>query len=220
MIYEFPDYSAPIRQGDIFFGLPRVDMSLGRVLILSEDGLTTQVTTWVEIASTGQEVAAIVGVRPVNAIVATQDCDTIHGRDITLCEIRKFADVEGKGSDTKTHKGWKNIITQHARVNLKWFYLPPDDRVGIQEKMAVDFMVTLRVPRTDLEGLRTSRKGRLNVTADEHFRERISEFFRRYPYDEWYPLNQDELSAYMNEYPDIKPFPWQQFPPSSGPGTS
>ncbi|WP_155996384.1 hypothetical protein [Verrucomicrobium sp. 3C] len=49
----------------------------------------------------------------------------------------------------------------------------------------------------------------MNGIADEHFRERIAEFFRRYPYDEWYPLNQDELQTYLEEYPDAKPFPWQ-----------
>ncbi len=64
--------------------------------------------------------------------------------------------------------------------------------------------------------LRTLRNGRLNRIADKHFRERIGEFFRRYPYDEWYPFNQDELNCYMNEYPDIKPFPWQEILPTDG----
>jgi hypothetical protein len=129
---------------------------------------------------------------------------------ITLCEISKFRDVERKSKDTTSAKSWKNIITQHARINQKWFYLPPDEKIGFSEKMAVDFMVTLRVPRAELEELRDLRKGRLNEIADEHFRERIAEFFRRYPYDEWYPLDSEELKAYLGEYPDAKPFPWQQ----------
>jgi hypothetical protein len=33
MIYEFPDTSIPIRQGDIFVGLPRVDISLNKVVV-------------------------------------------------------------------------------------------------------------------------------------------------------------------------------------------
>jgi hypothetical protein len=45
--------------------------------------------------------------------------------------------------------------------------------------------------------------------ADEHFRERIADFFRRYPYDEWYALNHEELAAYQQEYPDTNPYPWQ-----------
>jgi hypothetical protein len=208
MIYEFPDTSIPIRQGDIFVGLPRVDISLNKVVIFSEAGQC--VAKWAEIAAKGDPVNIIVPVRPVAAIVATQDCDAVRSRDITLCEIRSFKDVERKSKDTTSAKSWKNLITQHARINQKWFYLPPDERVGFSEKMAVDFMVTLRVPRTELEELRDLRKGRLNSLADEHFRERIGEFFRRYPYDEWYPLNQDELKAYIDEYPDTQPFPWQE----------
>ncbi len=208
MIYEFPDTSMRIRQGDIFIGLPRIDMSLNNVLIVSEVG--ERIAQWAEIAAKGDPVNIIVPVRPVAAIVATQDCDAARSRDITLCEIRSFRDVERKSKDTTSAKSWKNLITQHARINQKWFYLPPDDRVGFLEKMAVDFMVTLRVPRTELEELRDLRKGRLNQLAEEHFRERIGEFFRRYPYDEWYPLDQEELKAYLTEYPDTKPFPWQE----------
>jgi antitoxin (DNA-binding transcriptional repressor) of toxin-antitoxin stability system len=207
MIYEFPEATVTIRQGDIFVGLPRVDISLNNVLIVNEK--EERIAKWIEIAAKGEPVNIIVSARPVAAIVATQDCDAIRSRDITLCEIRSFRDVELKTKDTSSPKKWKDIITQHARINQKWFYLPPDDTVGFSEKMGVDFMLTLRVPRVELEELRSLRKGRLNPVADEHFRERIGEFFRRYPYDEWYPLDQDELKAYMSEYPGTKPFPWQ-----------
>lgn len=208
MIYEFPDTSAPIRQGDIFLRLPRVDISLNSVLLIGETG--ERITKWVEIAQQGEPVNIIVPVRPVAAIVATQDCDAIRSRDITLCEIRNFRDVERKSKETTSAKSWKNLITQHARINQKWFYLPPDDKLGFAQKMAVDFMVTLRVPRAELEELRGLRTGRLNIVADEHFRERLGEFFRRYPYDEWYPLDEQEMAEYKKEYPDAEPFHWQQ----------
>lgn len=208
MIYEFPDSSAPLRQGDIFVGLPRIDVSLDKVIVVGEAGET--LTRWSEIARKGDPVTIIVPARPVMAIVATQDCDAIRGRDVTLCEIRPFKDVERKGKDTSSPNSWRKLITQHARINQKWFYLPPDVNLGFSEKMAVDFMVTLRVPRTELEELRDLRRGRLNPIADEHFRERIGEFFRRYPYDEWYPLDQAEMKAYVSDYPDTKPFPWQE----------
>jgi hypothetical protein len=208
MIYESPDASAAIRQGDIFVGLPRVDLSLNKVLIFDESG--ERLASWAEIAQKGDSVNIIVPVRPVAAIVATQDCDAIRSRDITLCEIRPFGDVERKANERTSAKGWKNLLTQHARINQKWFYLPPDDKIGFDEKMAVDFMVTLRLPRAELEELRDLRKGRLNALADEHFRERIGEFFRRYAYDEWYPLDQEEMKVYTSEYPDAKPFPWQE----------
>ena len=208
MIYEFPDLDSPIRQGDIFVGLPRVEVSLEKVPLVNEDGFFESV--WADVATVGQEVKAILPLRPVSAIVITQDCDTLHAQDISLCEIRPFRDVEGKARQTKDAKGWVSILTQHARVNLKWFYLPPDKSIGFEDKMAVDFTVTLRVPRKDLEGFRQFRRGRLNPVADEHFRERLSEFFRRYPYDEWYPLDQEEFAEYRKKYIDAKPFPWQQ----------
>jgi len=54
---------------------------------------------------------------------------------------------------------------------------------------------------------------RLRTPAIEHFRERLSEFYRRYPYDEWYPLNREEYQKYVADKggdEDIKPFPWQE----------
>ena len=212
MIYEYPDVGAPIRQGDVFVGLPRVEVSLGDIAVLEEDDLATK-RQWREIAFRGEIVSAILPVRPVAAIVATQDCDATHEQDITLCEVRLFSVVYPPAANASTPKAWKNIITQHARANQKWFYLPPDERIGFNDKMAVDFMVTLRVPRAELEALRDLRRGRLNPVADEHFRERIGEFFRRYPYDEWYPLDPDELKTYLDKYPDAEPYLWQRVRP-------
>ena len=208
MIYEFPEQTDPIRQGDIFIGLPRIDLSLQKVLLVDEEG--ERIAKWEDLAKESQPLNIIVPVRSVAAIVATQDCDAYRSRDITLCEIREFRDVEGKSRDTKAAKSWKNILTQHARINQKWFYLPPSDQLNFSDKMAVDFLVTLRVPREDLENLRSLRRGRLNTVADEHFRERIGEFFRRYPYDEWYALDEQEMAEYTKEYPGIEPFQWQK----------
>ena len=208
MIYEIPDLTAPIRQGDIFIGLPRVDLSLEKIILADEVG--ERIANWADLANHSKPFDIIVPVRPVASIVATQDCDAIRSRDITLCEIRDFRDVERKSKETKSPIKGKNILTQHARLNQKWFYLPPDEKLGFSDKMAVDFLVTLRIPREDLENLRSLRRGRLNDVADEHFRERIGEFFRRYPYDEWYALDKEEMAAYSREYPDAKLFPWQQ----------
>lgn len=213
MIYEYPAQDIPIRQGDIFVGLPRVEVSLDRIALLDDEGAYD--APWAEVASAGNQVRAILPIRPVSAIVISQDCDTIRSQDISLCEIRKFRVVEGKAEQTKSAKGWANILTQQARVNLKWFYLPPDKNLGFEDKMAADFTVTLRVPRVELEAFRPFRKGRLNPTADEHFRERLGEFFRRYPYDEWYPLDEDELAEYRKRHPDAQPFSWQQLAPGN-----
>lgn len=208
MIYEFPDSIAPIRQGDIFVSLPRIDFSLSRLPIVSEDGGLEEIN-WSDIAKDVGLVTAMLAIRPVFAIIASQDCDSQHGRDITLCEIREFREVERQSKDTTSIKSWINLITKQTRINQKWFYLPPDHKIGFRERMAVDFMVTLRIPRVDLENLRKFRIGRLNNIADEHFRERISDFFRRYPYDEWYPLSIEEFEEYKRRYPEVDPFPWQ-----------
>jgi hypothetical protein len=104
-----------------------------------------------------------------------------------------------------------SVITKHARINLKWFYLPPDPRMGFANKMAVDFQSVLRVSRLYLDQyLSQMRIGRLNEMGAEHFRERLSEYFRRYPYDEWYPLDKAELEEYRKNKPEpIEPFSWQ-----------
>lgn len=208
MIYDFLSEEQPLRQGDIFSSLPRVDFTLTDLQILDEESNFIR-ESWVQLSKQSGRHAAVVAIRPVAAILATQDCDVIRAPDLTFCEIRQIAEIEGKARQTSSSKSWMSLITQHARLNLKWFYLPPDPQIGFSDKMAVDFMVTLRVPREDVEKMINLRKGRLNKVAYEHFRERLSEFFRRYPYDEWYSLNSDEFAAYRKDKGDVKPFPWQ-----------
>jgi hypothetical protein len=219
MIYEDVDATAPIRQGDIFFDLPRLEFSMEEVFFREqEDEPELRHASWPEIVQnfSPQEIAGnvqvFVSVKSVPAIVATQDCDALRSPDITLCEIRKFVDVERSCQNVNALKRFVQAITRQARLNLKWFYLPPDEGIGFKERMAVDFLATLRLRREDLEKFSFLRKKRLNAIADEHFRERIGEFFRRYPYDEWYPLSKEELALYNNDHgqePSL-PFPWQK----------
>ena len=208
MIYEFPPENAPLRQGDIFVSMPKVDYSLADLKILDDQGNIVR-EHWQQLLAHSENSTVLVAIRPTTAILITQDCDIIRAPELTFCEIRQFVEVEGKARQTTSPQSWTRLITQHARINLKWFYLPPDPQIGFTEKMAVDFMITLRVPREDIEKLMSLRKGRLNKIAYEHFRERLSEFFRRYAYDEWYPLNQEELAAYRKDKGDIETFPWQ-----------
>ena len=207
MIYVFPHQDEPIQQGDIFTGIPRFDFALKKIAVVVDDH--PEETSWESAAEEGIPITTIVQARPVIAIVISQNCDALRAPDINLCEVRDFRDIEIKSKETKTPKSWCRIITQQARLNQKWFYLPADEGVGFTEKMGADFFVTIRVPRVDLESLRHLRKGRLNEMAAAHFRERIAEFYRRYPYDEWYPLNKEEMEAYQKDYPDAKSFPWQ-----------
>lgn len=199
MIYEFPEVTAPIRQGDIFQGLPRVELSLAEMTVLRKEN-ELEAVPWEAIRQDPEPMAAIVGLRSVWAIVITQDCDTIRVPDVSLCEIRRFPEVV-KVNLPNTAKKWAELIRTQATANLKWFYLPADPNVGFEDRMAVDFLATLRVPRQDLETMRHLRRGRLNPTADEHFRERLAEFFRRYPYDEWYPFSKEEFDAYKAGHP-------------------
>jgi len=118
-------------------------------------------------------------------------------------------------------KDWVRNILKQSRVNLKWFYLPPDENIGFAEKMGVDFRSTITVGRSDLERRKFLRRGRLNPEADEHFRERLSEYYRRYPVDEWYPFNREELEEYRRETdPNAEPRNWQRPPGPTGPSGS
>lgn len=211
MIYEFPEPATPIRQGDIFRNLPRVDLSLAELSIINQRN-EPEVVTWEAIREEPGPISAIAALRSVWAIVITQDCDTIRAPDISLCEIKPLFDVVTVQAPT-TSKRWSDLLRRQAVANLKWFYLPPDPGIGFAERMAVDFLVTLRVSRSELEHSRHLRRGRLNATADEHFRERLAEFFRRYPYNEWYPFTKEEFEAYRAGYPDeaalIQPYPYQ-----------
>ncbi len=67
MIYEFPDPTVPIRQGDIFIGLPRIDLSLEQVLLMDEEGERT--VKWEELVNQIELVNIIVPVRSVASIV-------------------------------------------------------------------------------------------------------------------------------------------------------
>jgi hypothetical protein len=207
VIYDLTKLQDDIRQGDIFIGLPRIDISLERILLIGED--SDEETSWRELLSRqNQPVTLAVAARPVTAIVITQDCDTLRASQITLCEIRPLDEVV-KDLGSTTAKFVKNVPRQ-SRQNLKWFYLPPDLAARIPERMAVDFQVTLSVARADLETLRPLRYARLNDEADEHFRERLSEFFRRYPVDEWYPFSKAEFEEYRIGHPEAQPRLWQR----------
>ncbi len=213
MIYDIPDPQAPIRQGDIFRQIPRVDLDPARLLVVSDSvHQKTEVLDWLKIATRAARTPALVTIRPVYAIVITQDCDAGRVEDISLCEVDRFDVVYPAGKDAKYPKRTMDLITKQSRVNLKWFYLPREPRIEFEAPMAADFQSVLRVPRTYLEeNIAALRLARLNQIADEHFRERLAEYFRRYPYDEWYPLDKAEFDEYRRSKPEpIQPFPWQE----------
>jgi len=201
LIYEFPGAEDPIRQGDIFSALPRVEVSLGSITVVEDEG--SRETSWPDLDGLTTPIVAAFPLKPVPAIVITQDCDAVRAVDISLCEIKLFRAVEGKAR--------QRIIIQHSRQNFKWFYLPPDPMVGFEDKMAVDFSSTIRLPREELESLKSLRRGRLNSTGREHFRHRLGYYFTRYAFDEWYALSDEELAIYETEVGGpVDPHPWQK----------
>jgi hypothetical protein len=77
--------------------------------------------------------------------------------------------------------------------------------------MAVDFRIVLPVKRQELERLKDLRIARLNHIACEHFRETLGQFFRRYAYNEWYPLTKEEFRCYAQDRDEpVAPYPWQE----------
>ena len=58
--------------------------------------------------------------------------------------------------------------------------------------------------------MRELRVGRLKDMANEHFREKLASFFRRYAYNAWYPLTKEEFEAYEKENPGTEPYNWQR----------
>jgi len=210
MIYESVDSADNIEQGDIFRNIPRIDVSLNRLLVVDDQGEASEMD-WNDVLEKNKSdpgTTAIATIQPVDAIVITQNCDAVRSEFISLCQIDNFKAVTGKSPANA--KNWQAEIVTQSRRNTNFFYLPENNEFGLDEKMAVNFKVVLRIRRTDLESIRDNRLGKLNDVANEHFRETIAQFFRRYPYNEWYPLNAEEFKIYSDKSPEtIEPYPHQ-----------
>ena len=210
MIYEAVSTDVPIQQGDIFRNIPRVEFSMSQ-LIVDEGDEEKELTTWDEVVSTGSDpVTALLPVEPVIGIVITQNCDASRGRDICLCQVSPFLPSVGQESEPKNANKWNSLILKHMRSSPRIFYLPMGDGI-FDQRMAVDFRSVLRVPLKELYDMRQHRIARLNEVANEHFRESLGQFFRRYAFNEWYPLTKEEAEAYAEKSPEeIHLYPWQK----------
>ena len=217
MVYDVLTNSDPIRQGDIFCLLPLATVidpgELNLIDVSKEGAFESYSANWSDIAAaTDDNFLGVVSIQPAWGIVATQNCDAIRSQEITFFRIDEFMKITGLTLGAKL-SGRVSNFTIKARANASWYYLPPDSSlIGFSDPMAASFLEPFRVRRIYLEkhGL-ANRRGRLKKVAYEHYRECIAQFFRRYPYDEWYPLNKDEFSLYNQERGNaIKPFPWQK----------
>lgn len=220
MIYDLVAAESPVQQGDIFRDIPRVEISLAEMTVLAkgEGGIQPQEMQW-RTALTDPlvieegRIRAVLPIYPVCAIVITQSCDAIRSEALSLCEIAPLSRIFRENQQSKR---WVNVLTRQTVENLRWFYLPESKIVGFDQKMAIDFRTVISIPRTDVESLRALRTGRLNSVAYEHFREKLAEFFRRYPVNPWYPLTKDEFEQYVasikedDEKQKIEPYDWQK----------
>jgi hypothetical protein len=212
LIYESVKEDDDIRQGDIFYPLPYTILSLNKMQTLlktEEPRLVTESSNWNELKGRDSIIIST-GVRKAWGIVATQDCDSPKSPFISLFQVESFEDVF-KMEPPKTDKTWQSTITTKCRLKANMFYLPPDNAIGFNQRMAVNFHKIFQIQGEDLKENINLRKGRLNKIAYQHYRECIAQYFRRYPYDEWYPLNKNEYQAYLSDKKcAIKPFPYQE----------
>jgi hypothetical protein len=210
VIYEHPERDEVIRQGDIFVNVPKVTLPLSPVPVIRADKEIEQIP-WGDIV-TKDHVTAACAVESVMGIVASQNCDAERSQNITLCEIKPISHFFKVFETPVAPKRAVKEIVQQTRKSFHWFYLPIDKPAGIGDKMGVDFLSTICVPREELLKLRRFRTGRLNAVAHEHFRERLSYFFHRYAYNEWYALNGDEIEYYehYSELKDTDFYEWQK----------
>lgn len=186
MIYESVSSQEDIRQGDIFFNLPFVDFNLENLKVIIDDDKTTKIA-WTEISN--DYVNVVVSLEKVKAIVLSQDCDCLKEPDITLAVITKWE------KDYQTAYNWMNRIRGLNRSVSK-MYLPQDNNFKIEERLHIEFSRIFKLPRENLHSLRDSRVCRLNPEAFEHFQQKIGYYFRRYAFDEYYPLNKEEMEEY------------------------
>jgi len=210
LIYEEEEESAPIRQGDIFANVPRIDFRLGNIRYFDDDLAMQICCEWTALDGRTEGRLAVAHVISVPAIVITQDCDAARSDDISLSQICPLRDVNGNFPEGLSSKKFVAALTRESKRSRGWFYLPPSELVGFDTRMAADFSVCLRVDSEELLAY-GQRVGRLMDEADEHFRERLAHYFHRYAYNEWYPMSEDEFRAYAKAYKDDppEPYPWQ-----------
>lgn len=192
--YRQPIPSEPLRQGDIFRLLPKVEVGLEAVSVSRETEVHE--SRWIDLDTTKSH-TLLVAATPVWAIVVSQDCDVGRG-DVSLCEIDMLERVSGFGPGKGDVRKWIiKMATTVAREQAKWFYLPKDTSIGFRVPMAVSFSSVLRFPAIELDAAKKDiRIGRIRGPALKHFQRKLAEYFTRYAYNEWYPLSADEFESY------------------------
>jgi hypothetical protein len=198
VVYDLLETDCPIRQGDIFYPLPYTEVSLNNIQSLQKNDraeMAVAVSNWDGLLER-EEIVIITALRKTWGIIASQNCDASRIPNISLFQIEQYHTVNP--TPPTNPKKWITTLTERACKNASWFYLPIDERLGIHDRMIVNFHKVFQIPRADLERNIKLRKGRLVDVAYEHYRESIAQYYRRYPYNEWYPMNREEAALYVD----------------------
>lgn len=187
MIYRSVLPQREIRQGDVFHNLPFVRFDLEDLSVISNENSVIQ-TSWREI--TQDEIPIITSLEKKFAIVISQDCDCLRNTYVSLVLIRPL------NRNISSVKSWMKEIIKINQKEPSKMYLPSDSNFNILERMFIDFSTTFNILRENLNANRALRICRLNNEALEHFQEKLGNYFRRYAFDEYYPLNNQEMDEY------------------------
>lgn len=210
--YNVSPEADPIRQGDIFYPVPYVTpIDLNSATYGYSEEVTAASSPW-DAMKDKESLTVTLAVQPSWAIVVSQDCD-VRNPSISLCPIEPLTNLGNNLPALDKKEKWATYITRDLRNMPGVFYLPESEKIGLTEKNYVNFGKVFQLDSTSLDGKKSNlRKGRLNDDADEHFREKLANYFRRYAYEEHYPLNKEELEAYEKKRGAVvsKRFSWQK----------
>lgn len=213
MVYAAVDPNEPITQGDIFFDIPFTTTDLNN-LVFSQNEDDLKAGKWSDIDDKNN-ITLNLNVIPTCAIVLSQDCDAGRAPSISLFRVEPLSKIL-KENTPKSAKAWADYIKRLNRDRPSIFYLPkdleqPNFKVGFSERMFVNLETVFQIERSSLDEHKgVLRRGRLIPEAYEHYREAVAQYFRRYPYEEHYPMTKEEVDAYEEGLNDlVKRRPYQ-----------
>lgn len=213
-----------IEQGDIFLGLPFFEMDSSEIYRMKESServykpIRTNLED-IDFKEESEVTNMLINAKIRPSIVITQNCDLDRADGyISYCAIRKYADFDKTQLKTPLSGKQLNTIVRQSDEQRKYFYLPQEDN-DFPDRMAVDFSLIGHIKKDVAKRLIEKRKFRLNDLALEHFKVKLSFYFKKYAYNRWYVLDKDEFAEYYNhcsksdspeELSGISPFPWQK----------
>ena len=205
-----------IKQGDIFSSLPFLAINspkITEVIAEGQEPVYKEIDLNDYVGDTKESKTLVIKSEIRPGIVITQNCDMLRSEYISYCAIRPFDEIE-KNFSPNNQKKQVEFLTKTYINRAKYFYLPPETPNGFDDRMAVDFSFIHQIKLDVIKQLISKRRSALNTDSLEHFRIKLSDYFKRYAYNPWYVLNKGEFDTYVNvlppeEIPHVRPYPWQ-----------